>query len=80
MFGIPDSTPSLALNLVSCVAGTDPEAPGPPGLQAPATAPTHPGPDSSDKSSEDMGEGTSEGGNVLASASTSQLTIPDTDT
>ncbi|XP_078093403.1 uncharacterized protein LOC144509020 isoform X2 [Mustelus asterias] len=41
--------------------------------------PAHPGQDSSDESSEDMGEGTSEGGIVLASASISQLTIPVTD-
>ncbi|XP_078088902.1 intersectin-1 isoform X1 [Mustelus asterias] len=60
--------------------GTDSDAPGRSGLQAPATAPTHPENDSSDESSEDMGEGTSEGGTVYLSACTSQLSIPDTDT
>ncbi|XP_078061441.1 uncharacterized protein LOC144487239, partial [Mustelus asterias] len=47
---------------------------------APDTAPIHPGNESSDESSEDMGEGTSEGGTVYPSASTSQTTIAETDT
>ena len=80
IFGILDSSPSLALNLVSCVSGTDPDAPGPSGPQTPAAAPIHPGNDSLDESSEDMGEGTSEGGTVYPSASTSQITIAETDT
>ncbi|XP_078061654.1 uncharacterized protein LOC144487450 [Mustelus asterias] len=52
----------------------------PSGPQAPDTAPIHPGNESSDESSEDMGEGTSEGGTVYPSASTSQTTIAETDT
>ncbi|XP_078093147.1 uncharacterized protein LOC144508712 [Mustelus asterias] len=58
--------------------GRDPDTPGPSDIVAPTAVPIHPAPDTSDDSSNEEDERSSDGDTSLASASTSQFTIPDT--